>query len=157
MIAAFISTFPLFSPSFSFSLFLSPLSTGLVTLYVHKSMQHCNKPQARYKADSQRATPSLFFSPAELFVSSTTKSYWLKLVMDLKWGPVGSLAAEMAVYWITGLIWFGARRVHQHAQSPQRERRSSPDFWTFWENTQVFHYTRLTLSKGWVFLLYIYI
>lgn len=91
------------------------------------------------KTDFQRATPSLFFSLAELFVSSTTKSYWLKLVMDLKWGPVGSLAAEMAVYWITGLIWFGAQCVNQNAQPPQRELYSSPDFWTFPEKSSTRH------------------
>lgn len=123
-----------FLPLFSF--FFSPLA---VSHYVHKSMQHCNKPQARYKTDSRRATPLLFFSLADLFVSSTTKSYWLKLVMDLKWGPVGSLAAEMAVYWITGLIWFREQCMHQNVQLPQRERHSSPGFWTFSENAQVFH------------------
>lgn len=152
MITAFISTLPRFFFFFYLLFLFLPVSFSALHWQCHiMSTNQCStvtNHRPSIKTDSQRATPSLSFSPAELFVSSTTKSYWLKLVMDLKWGPVGSLAAEMAVYWITGLIWFGARCVHQNVQPPQRELRSSPDFWTFSENTQVYHQTRLTLSTG---------
>lgn len=116
-------------------LFYTSLSLTGLSHYIPKSMQHCSTQQAVCKTlprisqcrDSVGTPPR--FSWAELFVSSTTKSYWLKLVTDLKWGPVGSLAAEMAVYWITGLIWFWGTSVHYN-DGPPGERSSLPDSWT---------------------------